>query len=63
METDMMNLKLSETQKENLRARWRQNETDYLRDQRRKDGASAFIKLRAIGRGLSSFLLLIAALV
>ncbi|KAF7966687.1 hypothetical protein HWV62_37490 [Athelia sp. TMB] len=51
METDMMNMKFSETQKENLRARWRQNETDYLRDRRRKVDASAFIKLKTIGHG------------
>jgi hypothetical protein len=52
METDMMNMQLSEAQKENLRARWRQNETDYLRDRRRKVDASAFIKLKTIGHGL-----------
>jgi protein-serine/threonine kinase len=54
METDMMNMQLSEAQKENLRARWRQNETDYLRDRRRKVDASAFIKLKTIGHGLHS---------
>jgi protein-serine/threonine kinase len=52
MEKDMMNMQLSEAQKENLRARWRQNETDYLRDRRRKVDASAFIKLKTIGHGL-----------
>ncbi|KAF7792401.1 hypothetical protein EIP86_003438 [Pleurotus ostreatoroseus] len=36
MEKDMMNMQLSEAQKENLRARWRKNETDYLRERRRK---------------------------
>jgi hypothetical protein len=47
-----MNMQLSEAQKYNLRARWRQNETDYLRDLRRKIDASAFIKLKTIGHGL-----------
>lgn len=51
METDMMSMQLSEAQKENLRARWRQNETDYLRDRRRKVDASAFVKLKTIGHG------------
>ena len=58
METDMMNMKLSEAQKQNLRTRWRQNETDYLRDRRRKVDASAFIKLKTIGHGLHIFLYL-----
>ena len=51
MEKDMMNMQLSEAQKDNIRARWRQNETDYLRDVRRKIDASAFIKLKTIGHG------------
>lgn len=63
METDMMNLKLSEAQKENLRARWRQNETDYLRDRRKKIDASAFVKLKTIGHGLPLFLIMITIMV
>ncbi|KAL0956360.1 hypothetical protein HGRIS_002509 [Hohenbuehelia grisea] len=51
MEKDMVEMGLSEAQKENLRARWRQNETDYLRERRRKVDASAFIKLKTIGHG------------
>lgn len=51
MEKDMMNLQLSEAQKEYLRGRWRQNETDYLRDRRRKVDVSAFVKLKTIGHG------------
>ncbi|KAH9949569.1 kinase-like protein [Amylocystis lapponica] len=51
MEKDMMNMQLSEAQKEYLRGRWRQNETDYLRDRRRKVDASAFVKLKTIGHG------------
>jgi protein-serine/threonine kinase len=42
---------LSERRKEDLRARWRQNETDYLREQRRKVDVSAFVKLQTIGHG------------
>lgn len=51
MEKDMAQMQLSEAQKENLRARWRQNETDYLRERRRKVDVSAFIKLKTIGHG------------
>ncbi|KAG6830456.1 hypothetical protein H0H92_000609 [Tricholoma furcatifolium] len=51
MENDMTNMNLSQTQKEHLRARWRQNETDYLRERRRKVDASAFVKLKTIGHG------------
>ncbi|KAF8070658.1 kinase-like domain-containing protein [Lyophyllum atratum] len=51
MEKEMMEMSLSQAQKENLRARWRQNETDYLRDRRRKVDASAFVKLKTIGHG------------
>ena len=54
MEKDMMDMQLSEAQQENVRARWRQNETDYLRDRRRKVDASAFITLKTIGHGLHS---------
>ncbi|KZT08324.1 kinase-like protein [Laetiporus sulphureus 93-53] len=51
MEKDMANMQLTEVQKESLRARWRQNETDYLREQRRKVDVSAFVKLKTIGHG------------
>jgi protein-serine/threonine kinase len=53
MEKDMLDLELSESQKEYLRVRWRKNETDYLRELRRKVDASAFIKLKTIGHGWS----------
>lgn len=52
MEKDMMELQLSHTQKDALRARWRQNETDYLRERRRKVDVSAFVKLKTIGHGI-----------
>ena len=51
MERDMLDMRLNEQQKEYLRTRWQQNETEYLREQRRKVDASAFIKLKTIGHG------------
>jgi protein-serine/threonine kinase len=51
MERDMTQMQLSENQKEHLRARWRQNETEYLRELRSKVDVSAFIKLKTIGHG------------
>lgn len=57
MEKDMVVMRLSEDQKETLRARWRQNETEYLRERRRKVDATAFIKLKTIGHGLSPMFL------
>jgi len=53
MEREMAGLQLSENQKQLLRTRWRQNETDYLRHQRRKVDVTAFVKLKTIGHGLS----------
>ena len=52
MEHDMASMGLPEDAKDALRARWRQNETDYLREKRRKVDVSAFIKLKTIGHGL-----------
>nr|GAT45446.1 kinase-like protein [Mycena chlorophos] len=51
MERDMAEMNLSNGQKENLRARWRQNETDYLRDRRRRIDVTTFKKLKTIGHG------------
>ncbi|KAJ7902019.1 kinase-like domain-containing protein [Mycena olivaceomarginata] len=51
MERDMAEMQLGHMQKENLRARWRQNETDYLRDRRRRIDVTAFRKLKTIGHG------------
>ncbi|KAK1236322.1 hypothetical protein PQX77_000438 [Marasmius sp. AFHP31] len=51
MERDMDEMQLSLTRREELRERWRQNETDYLRDRRRKVDASAFTILKTIGHG------------
>lgn len=51
MEHDMAAMGLSEGAKDALRDRWRQNETEYLREKRRKVDVSAFIKLKTIGHG------------
>jgi len=51
MEREMEEMGLPEARKVNLRARWRQNETDYLRERRRKVDVSAFVKLKTIGHG------------
>ncbi|KAG2146052.1 kinase-like domain-containing protein [Suillus bovinus] len=51
MEKDMVIMQLNEDQKEALRAQWRLNETEYLRERRRKVDATAFIKLKTIGHG------------
>ncbi|PPR02421.1 hypothetical protein CVT26_011389 [Gymnopilus dilepis] len=51
MEKEMAEMQLTHAQKEELRARWRQNETDYLRERRQKVDASAFVKLKTIGHG------------
>jgi hypothetical protein len=59
MENDMAEMQLSDAQKENLRARWRQNESEYLRERRKKVDASAFIKLKTIGHGMSEFILML----
>ena len=54
MERDMLSIGLSDPRKDELRARWRRNETDYLREQRRKVDVSAFVKLKTIGHGESA---------
>ena len=51
MERDMVQMQFNQAQKELLRARWRKNETDYLRERRQKVDASAFVKLKTIGHG------------
>ena len=51
MEKEMATMQMSEAQKDNIRQRWRQNETDYLRERRRKVDVNAFVKLKTIGHG------------
>jgi hypothetical protein len=62
MERDMTEMQLTHDQKEHLRARWRQNESDYLRERRQKVDVSAFIKLKIIGHGMSNLILRLAFL-
>lgn len=54
MENDMIQMNLTTGQKEFLRARWVQNESDYLRERRKKVDVNAFVKLKTIGHGLST---------
>lgn len=56
MERDMAQMTLSSEQKDHLRNRWCQNETDYLRECRQKLDASAFVKLKTIGHGKTLWL-------
>lgn len=55
MEKEMAGMQMSEGQKEYLRDRWRQNESDYLRERRRKVDVNAFVTLKTIGHGEPSF--------
>lgn len=55
MEKDMVTMRLGEDQKDALRSRWLQNETEYLRERRRKVDVTAFIKLKTIGHGRSPY--------
>lgn len=52
MEKEMASMQMSEAQKDDIRRRWRQNETEYLRERRRKVDVNAFVKLKTIGHGL-----------
>lgn len=52
MEREMEEMGLGEARKAELRTRWLRNETDYLREQRRKVDVTAFVKLKTIGHGL-----------
>jgi len=51
MERDMVDMQIPEPQREQLRSRWRQNETAYLREQRRKVDVTGFVKMKTIGHG------------
>ncbi|KAG8932846.1 hypothetical protein FRC03_000163 [Tulasnella sp. 419] len=51
MEKEMEEMGIQEEVKERLRDRWRQNETEYLRERRTKVNASAFRTLKTIGHG------------
>ena len=51
IEKDMLSMDLSDPRKDELRAHWRQKETEYIREQRRKVDINAFVKLKTIGHG------------
>ena len=51
LERELARLPWSDHQKVRLRERWRTNETEYLRDRRRRVGPNAFVKLKTIGHG------------
>lgn len=51
LEKELGAMRLSDEAKQEIRERWLQNETDYLRDRRAKVGPSAFVKLKTIGHG------------
>lgn len=51
MEREMDQMGMNEETKLVLRDRWRQNETDYLREQRKKVRVTAFTQLKVIGHG------------
>lgn len=54
MENDMIEMNLTTGQKDFLRTRWLQNESEYLRARRKKVNVNAFVKLKTIGHGLST---------
>lgn len=54
MEQEMHIMGLGEEQKAMLRLKWAQNETEYLRDRRRRVDVSAFVRLKTIGHGWKS---------
>lgn len=52
LEKDLSQLvHLTEVQKEEIRQRWRLNETEYLRERRRRVSPEAFTRLKVIGHG------------
>lgn len=51
MEREMDQMGLPEGMRDKVREQWRRNETDYLREQRKKVNVSAFRELKIIGHG------------
>lgn len=52
LERDLAQMRhLTEIQKEEIRQRWRLNETEYLREKRQRVSAEAFKRLKVIGHG------------
>ena len=54
LEDEMDERGLTETEKQTLRHRWMEAETNNLRERRRKVGLSSFTKMKVIGHGKSS---------
>ncbi|KIJ49427.1 hypothetical protein M422DRAFT_27790 [Sphaerobolus stellatus SS14] len=51
LERDLNSLSVPESHKAEIRERWRRNETEYLREKRRRVDARSFVKLKTIGHG------------
>ncbi|KAG8925338.1 hypothetical protein FRC00_004085 [Tulasnella sp. 408] len=51
MEREMDQMGMPDGMREKVRDQWRRNETDYLREQRKKVNVSAFRELKVIGHG------------
>ena len=51
LEAELAALRISDSAKAGIRARWTANETEYLRDLRARIGANSFVKLKTIGHG------------
>lgn len=57
LEDEMESRALRETDKEVLRQKWVEAETNNLREKRRRVGPNSFVKLKVIGHGESSMVL------
>ena len=55
MEREMNEMGLKEERKDRVRDQWRRNETEYLREQRKRVHVSAFRELKIIGHGKFEF--------
>ncbi|KAG9005549.1 hypothetical protein FRB90_010337 [Tulasnella sp. 427] len=51
MEREMDHMGMPEGMRDKVREQWRRNETDYLREQRKRVDVSAFTELKVIGHG------------
>ncbi|KIJ50681.1 hypothetical protein M422DRAFT_245319 [Sphaerobolus stellatus SS14] len=49
LERDLTSLSVPESPKAEIRERWKRNETEYLREKRRRMDARSFVKLKTIG--------------
>jgi protein-serine/threonine kinase len=51
LENELLQMRISDVAKQEIRERWFQNETNYLRDRRARVDPSSFVKLKTIGHG------------